>query len=91
MFMFCGHVTQFIQPASPTVGPVALVSANTVLRRRHAYTKTECEAFKNSKFRWSFVGSFAGKPVIYSVSIYASEGHCPPLVSRPGMLTALGG
>ena len=35
-----------------------------------------------SRFRLSFVGSFAGRPVIYSFSIV--EGSCPPLFSRSG-------
>ncbi|CAE7461836.1 unnamed protein product [Symbiodinium necroappetens] len=55
--------------------------ANTVLRRWHAegrwyHIEKECEAFKfgdgevlQSKFRLSFVGSFASKPVVYSFSI----------------------
>ena len=35
-----------------------------------------------SRFRVSFVGSFAGRPVLYGFSIV--EGNCPPLFSRSG-------
>ncbi|CAE7901225.1 unnamed protein product, partial [Symbiodinium necroappetens] len=55
--------------------------ANEVLQRWHNegrwyHIEKECEAFKfgggevlNSKYRLSFVGSFAGRPVIYGFSI----------------------
>ena len=49
----------------------------------------ESEAFKfgdgqvlMSKYRVEFVGSFAGKPVVYGFSVV--EGCCPPLFSRSG-------
>ena len=49
----------------------------------------ETETFKfgggellRSRFRLSFVGSFAGKPVVFAFSIV--EGSCPPLFSRSG-------
>ena len=68
--------------------------ANQVLQRwrdegRWYQVQKECEAFKfgdgqvlYSKVRISLVGSFAGKPVVYSFSVV--EGHCPPLFSRSG-------
>ncbi|CAE7843546.1 unnamed protein product [Symbiodinium necroappetens] len=68
--------------------------ANEVLQRWHNEGRwyrieKECEAFKfgggevlNSKYRLSFVGSFAGRPVTYGFSIV--EGKCPPLFSRSG-------
>ncbi|CAE7731049.1 RE2 [Symbiodinium sp. CCMP2592] len=49
----------------------------------------EREAFKfgdgeilHSRFRVNFVGSFAGKPVVYGFSVV--PGSCPPLFSRSG-------
>ncbi|CAE7942499.1 unnamed protein product [Symbiodinium sp. KB8] len=40
-----------------------------------------------SRFRVSFVGSFAGRPVLYGFSIV--EGNCPPLFSRAATVPAL--
>ena len=49
----------------------------------------ENEAFRfgdgevlHSRYRMEFIGSFAGKPVVYGFSIV--EGVCPPLFSRSG-------
>ncbi|CAE7522180.1 unnamed protein product, partial [Symbiodinium necroappetens] len=56
---------------------------------RWLHVEPERETFKFgggevlvSRFRVSFVGSFAGRPVLYGFSIV--EGNCPPLFSRSG-------
>ena len=67
---------------------------NSLLRRwrsegRWCRVFEECEAFKFgdgevlwSRFRVEFLGTFAGKPVVYGFSVV--EGCCPPLFSRSG-------
>ena len=67
---------------------------NSLLRRwrsegRWCRVFEENEAFKFgdgevlwSKFRVEFLGTFAGKPVVYGFSVV--EGCCPPLFSRSG-------
>ena len=67
---------------------------NMLLRRwkaegRWCRVVKEHEAFKfgdgevlYSKFRVHFLGSFAGKPVVYGFSVV--PGSCPPLFSRSG-------
>ena len=67
---------------------------NSLLRRWHSEGRwcrvfEEREAFKFgdgevlwSRFRVEFLGTFAGKPVVYGFSVV--EGCCPPLFSRSG-------
>ena len=67
---------------------------NELLRRwrsegRWCHVFAEREAFKFgdgevlfSRFRVEFMGSFAGKPVVYGFSVVG--GSCPPLFSRTG-------